>query len=67
MLDDAYRSVDYVPDTPVSVLATLAVALFDGLAIGRLADPGAFDETLLTEALAFLVRSIGNIMPPADE
>jgi len=67
MLDEAYQSVGYVPDRPVSVLATLSVALFDGLALGRLADPGAFDETMLTEALAFLVRAIGDNKPPDDE
>jgi len=59
MLTEAYQSVGYEPDLPVEVLAILAVALFDGLALGRLADPPAFDEQMLTHALNFLVASIG--------
>jgi len=67
MLDDAYKAVDHMPDTPLPVFATLSIALFDGLALGRLADPGAFDEQMLTEALAFLVRAIGHNNPPDEE
>jgi AcrR family transcriptional regulator len=63
MLDDAYKAVDYMPDTPLPVFATLSIALFDGLALGRLADPGAFDEQMLTEALALLIRAIGANQP----
>jgi AcrR family transcriptional regulator len=59
MLEDAYESVGARPDFPVPVLATLSLALFDGLAIGRLADPRAFDEDMLTQALAFLVDTMG--------
>ena len=66
MLDDAYQSVDYVPDLPVPVLATLAVALFDGLALGRLADPATYDDEMLTQALQFLISSIGNSTPRDD-
>jgi AcrR family transcriptional regulator len=67
MLEDAYKAIDHMPDTPLPVFATLSIALFDGLALGRLADPGAFDQTMLTEALAFLVRAIGDNKPPDDE
>jgi AcrR family transcriptional regulator len=67
MLAEAYASIDYVPDTPVEVLATLAVALFDGLALGRLADPPAFDDAMLTHSLNFMVSSIGASKAPDDD
>ncbi len=68
MLDEAYRSVDHVPDLPVPVIATIAVALFDGLALGRLADPAAFDDEMLTHFLNFMISSIGaNNLPLDDE
>jgi AcrR family transcriptional regulator len=67
MLAEAYKSIDYVPDTPVDVLATLSVALFDGLALGRLADPAAFDDAMLTQFLNFLVSSIGASKPLEDQ
>jgi AcrR family transcriptional regulator len=66
MLDEAYRSVEYVPDLPVDVIATIAIALFDGLALGRLADPSAFDEAMLTHFLDFMIASIGANNAPAD-
>jgi AcrR family transcriptional regulator len=67
MLEDAYDAVDYVPDIPVEVLAALSVALFDGLALGRLADPPAFDDAMLTHFLNFMVSSIGVNKPPGDD
>jgi AcrR family transcriptional regulator len=67
MLDEAYRSVGFVPDRPVAVLAAIAVALFDGLALGRLADPLAFDDEMLTHFLDFMVGSIGANQPPDGE
>jgi AcrR family transcriptional regulator len=67
MLAEAYQSIDYVPDTPVDVLATLSIALFDGLALGRLADPVAFDDAMLTHFLNFLVSSIGANKPLEDD
>ena len=67
MLDEAYKSIDHVPDTPVEVLATVSIALFDGLALGRLADPSVFDDAMLTHFLNFLVASIGANKPPEDE
>jgi AcrR family transcriptional regulator len=67
MLQEAYAGVGGEPDLPVPTLATLSVALFDGLALGRLADPPAFDERLLAEALAFLVGAIGINEPPEGE
>jgi AcrR family transcriptional regulator len=67
MLADAYEAVDYVPDVPVAVLAAISVALFDGLALGRLADPAAFDDEMLTHFLNFAVASIGTNQPPDDE
>jgi AcrR family transcriptional regulator len=66
MLDEAYKSIDHVPDTPVEVLATVSIALFDGLALGRLADPSAFDDAMLTHFLNFLVSSIGANQPPDE-
>ncbi len=59
MLQDAYSTVGAAPDLPVPVLATLAIALFDGLGVGRLADPPAFTEELLTDALTFLIDTMG--------
>ena len=67
MLDEAYKSVDHVPDTPVDVLATVSIALFDGLALGRLADPTSFDDAMLTHFLNFLVASIGANTPVDDD
>ena len=67
MLQEAYAGVGAEPDLPVPTAATLSVALFDGLALGRLADPTAFDEKLLADALAFLVGAIGINEPPEDE
>jgi AcrR family transcriptional regulator len=66
MLEDAYESVGYEPDRPVEVLATIAVGLFDGLALGRLADPSAFDDEMLTHFLYFMVSSIGSNNLPDD-
>jgi AcrR family transcriptional regulator len=63
MLDEAYQSVGYVPDRPVEVLAAIAVALFDGLSIGRLADPPAFGDAMLTHFLDFMIGSIGANQP----
>ncbi len=59
MLDDAYETVGAKPDFPVPALATLSLALFDGLAIGRLVDAPAFDEVMLTQALTFLIDTMG--------
>jgi AcrR family transcriptional regulator len=59
MLAESYDSVGHVPDIPVEVLATIAIALFDGLALGRLADPPAFDDEMLTHFLNFMIASIG--------
>ena len=59
MLEDAYESVEYEPDLPVEVIATISVALFDGLALGRLADPRVFDDAMLTHFLDFTIASIG--------
>jgi hypothetical protein len=66
MLADAYDAVDYVPDVPVEVLAAISVALFDGLALGRLADPAAFNDEMLTHFLNFAVSSIGTNRAPDD-
>jgi AcrR family transcriptional regulator len=67
MLDEAYKSIDYVPDLPVEVLATIAIALFDGLALGRLADPPTFDDEMLTHFLNFMISSIGANQPLDSE
>jgi AcrR family transcriptional regulator len=67
MLDEAYKSIDYEPDVPVEVLAKIAIALFDGLALGRLADPPAFDDEMLTHFLNFMIMSIGANNLDADE
>ena len=67
MLQEAYAGVGAEPDLPVPTAATLSVALFDGLALGRLADPTAFDEKLLADALAFLVGAIGINEPPEGD
>jgi AcrR family transcriptional regulator len=66
MLDAAYKTIDHVPEVPVEVLATIAIALFDGLALGRLADPSAYDDEMLTHFLNFLVSSIGANKPLDD-
>ena len=67
MLEDAYESVEYEPDLPVEVIATISVALFDGLALGRLADPRVFDDAMLTHFLDFTIASIGANRLPEDD
>jgi AcrR family transcriptional regulator len=67
MLQEAYTAVAFEPEFPVPVLATLSIALFEGLALGRLADPPAFDDQLVTQALQFLTTSIGNNVPPDEQ
>jgi len=59
MLEQQYASVGAAPNFAIPVLATLSISLFEGLSLGRLADPGAFTQELLTEALTFLYESIG--------
>jgi AcrR family transcriptional regulator len=58
MLERAYASVGDVPDTPIPVLAKISMALFEGLGLGRLVDPPAFDQQTLTDALQFLFATM---------
>jgi len=69
MLEAAYSSVGAQPDFPIPLLATLSMALFEGLGLGRLVDPPAFDQQTLTDALQFLfaTMSADSFMPePPD-
>ena len=65
MLADVYARVDGEPEFPLEVLATVSIAMFEGLALGRLIDPGAYSQQTLTDALTFLYMTIGvNGDPP---
>ena len=59
MLEHQYASIGAKPNFPAPVLAILSIGLFEGLSIGRLADPTAFTQDVLTEVLTFLYQSIG--------
>ena len=51
----------------METLATISIAMFEGLAMGRLIDPDAFSQQTLTEALTFLYLTIGvKDEPPPD-
>ncbi len=66
MLEEAYSSADARPEFPMPVVATVAIALFEGLGLARLVDPDAFPEEMLTEALTFLYKTIGEGKPVID-
>ena len=68
MLEQQYANIGAAPNFAIPVLATLSISLFEGLSLGRLADPSAFTQELLTEALTFLYESIGveNPEPEGD-
>jgi AcrR family transcriptional regulator len=59
MLERAYASVGAQPNFPVPALARISMAVFEGLGIGRLVDPSAFTQDMLTDALTFLFMTIG--------
>jgi AcrR family transcriptional regulator len=63
MLERVYESVGVLPDVPVPVLATISMALFEGLGIGRLVDPPAFTQAVLTDALTFLYNAFDVALP----
>ena len=63
MLERAYGSVGAYPDFPIPALATISMALFEGLGIGRLVDPSVFTQDVLTDALTFLYKAF-DVQPP---
>jgi AcrR family transcriptional regulator len=65
MLERSYASVGAFPDLPLPVLATISMALFEGLSIGRLVDPPAVTREVVTDALTFLYGAL-DVGPPAD-
>lgn len=64
MLERSYASVGAPPEFPIPMMATISLALFEGLGIGRLVDPPAFTQEVLTDALTFLFMTIGVDSPP---
>ena len=59
MLEQQYAGIGAAPNFPFPVLAVLSISLFEGLSLGRLADPSAFTQDVLTDVLTFLYESIG--------
>ena len=59
------RAPRWRSEFPLEVPATVSIAMFEGLALGRLIDPGAYSQQALTDALPFLYMTIGvNGDPP---
>ena len=69
MLERSYGTVGAEPDIPIPVLAKISMALFEGLGLGRLVDPPAFDQQTLTDALHFLftTMSVDAFLPPSGD
>jgi AcrR family transcriptional regulator len=67
MLEDEYANVDGTPNHPLPVLATVSMALFEGLALGRLVDPESYTQETFTGALLFLYDTIGVNAPPEGD
>ena len=65
MLEQQYVSIGAEPNFAIPVLAMLSISLFEGLSLGRLADPSAFTQDVLTDVLTFLYESIGVNDPEA--
>jgi AcrR family transcriptional regulator len=63
MLESAYASVGARPEFPVPMLATMSMALFEGLGLGRLVEPAIFTTGVVTDALEFLDATLG-VEPP---
>jgi AcrR family transcriptional regulator len=59
MLERSYAAIGAAPNFPIPVLATISLAVFEGLGVGRLVDPPAFTQEVLTDALTFLFKTIG--------
>ena len=66
MLEQQYARVDAAPNFALPTIALLSIALFEGLSLGRLADPGAFTQEVLTDVLTFLYESIGVETPESE-
>ena len=62
----SYADIGAWPDFPMPLLATLSMALFEGLGLGRLVDPPAFTQELFTDVLTFLFATMGVDTPPPD-
>jgi AcrR family transcriptional regulator len=67
MLAAQYTNIGAAPNFAIPALAILSIALFEGLSLGRLADPSAFTQEVLTDALTFLYKSIGVDETPEGE
>ena len=67
MLNGVYADIGGTPNHPVTVLARVSMALFEGLALGRLVDPESYTRDTFTDALLFLYNTIGVDPPPEEE
>ena len=68
MLAAVYAEIGAGPNHPMPVLARVSMALFEGLALGRLVDPESYTREAFTDALLFLYNTIGVDAPPdADD
>jgi AcrR family transcriptional regulator len=64
MVEAEYASADSKPRYPTAHLAVISLALFNGLAIDRLADPSAVGDELLDTVLTYMYDSLGVDDPP---
>jgi AcrR family transcriptional regulator len=67
MLEAVYADIGAAPNHPMPVLARVSMALFEGLALGRLVDPESYTQETFTDALLFLYNTIGVDAPPEGE
>ena len=66
MLEAVYAGIGATPNHPMPVLARVSMALFEGLALGRLVDPASYTQDTFTDALLFLYDTIGVDAPPDE-
>ena len=67
MVDNEYATVGTTPRYPTAHLAEISLALFNGLGIDRLVDPGSVTTGTLDTVLQYLYDSLGVDEPPSDE
>jgi AcrR family transcriptional regulator len=66
MVDNEYAAVGTKPKYPTAHLAEISLALFNGLGIDRLVDPGSVTDETLDTVLQYLYDSLGVDDPPSD-
>jgi len=66
MLDREYARVGAAPPFPTGVLATLAMALLQGLGVDSVVDPDSVTDDNLAAALQFLYSTIGVDADPSN-